>query len=626
LRAYAWLIFGISALAVLYELTSRRIDEYRFDEYCSIMCQSGIPTEYGIVLVLITLVVAYALFPIEHDESTIDFLHALPVSRSCIYLAKVLAGFILLSSLFILDHVISLVLLATNPQSIDGRFYPEFFFKQVFIELVFVFVVLSYGVVLSWFRWFGLVVCFLYFVILVSLELKFGDVGLISIMSVLQIDISGQSMKLVWKNILVHLGISIVVLYVGYFLWSRDHRVKDMHSQPKSRRWVMLIGGVILYLSASAALIFEARQIDQSINNQKLMTVSTEHYRFVAPSSSFETLSKLRRYADQDYRELVTLLDTKHNPTIQADLTSKSVHALGVANWTKIFMNIAGGESIREYRRILSHETVHTFQAIESERKLSKHYGSTKFFIEGMAQFASFHIVSNEPLRASNWELAAIAKKYLDIEFDDIVNFNDFVTRFDEDLVYSLGDVWTEALVEICSRTILGDILRIVGREGAALTRTGRAWWSYVLTDAGCELNDVIDHWNTMLDDLSTSVDQRLFPTFSSPTITRDDTSRRLRMKVNLTAKQGLIVPDSFILRVRSQAKLSDIPDSVFFGKADLQRESAIANSGNSISLSFVLPVAAQEQGALNYQLGYVPKDGERAFFERWRRASVEAL
>jgi len=623
LRAYAWLILGISALSIVHILITERIDEYTFAAWCDLLCETGSSLEYGIVLLPLVLIVAYALFPIEHDESTIDFLHALPVSRTKIYLTKVLAGFALLSVVLLLEFVIGAVLLAANSQSIDGRFYPEFFVELVFSELVFVLAVLSHGIVLSWFRWLGLLIYFFYFAMLLSLDYWLGGAGAVSVFSILEKEIVGDSMRLAWNSIALHLAASVALLFIGYLLWSRDHRTRDAGAMPKNRRWLLSIVSALFFLLACVLLVVQTLQLGLGNNDGNLQTTTTQYYQFVVPKSSAARLAAIQSHADKDYDRLAAMLGIQSRPRIQADMTSKSEHALGVANWSKIYMNISGDETNVEYRRILSHETAHIFQSSESQGQLSNHYGSAKFFLEGMAQYAAFTLVPNPSLRSSNWQLAAIARERLSIESEDMFDFSAFVNRYDENLVYSLGDVWTQALVDTCSETILGDILRTVGREGSSLLQSGRSFWQTVLTQSDCDLDEVTDSWDALLKQVEGTVNPGYFPLYADPILKRDKLSRRFRLLVEVAGEQNLEIPERFLLKVRSQAKFSSLPASIYYGELLTDDQSSQRNANNKQQVEFVVPTSATTQGVLHYQLGYVPKNGERAFFERWRRAGL---
>ena len=81
-----------------------------------------------------------------------------------------------------------------------------------------------------------------------------------------------------------------------------------------------------------------------------------------------------------------------------------------------------------------------------------------------MAQYTSFEVVPEVARRDSNWQLAAISWQRQNIEFNDLIDEAGFSERFDPELHYSLGDLWTRAFVTTCGESAMGDFLRASGR------------------------------------------------------------------------------------------------------------------------------------------------------------------
>jgi len=152
--AFLWL--AIIVLGYLSEFFTTRSDEQTFSSFCEGYCDPGTSVTVAVLTILFALVTAWSLFPREHDESTIDFLRALPVSRISLYLSKVMAAWLLLIVVHVLVYVLDLVLLAANPESIGGRFYADVWFTLLWRDCLFSFIIICHGVVLSWFRTTGL--------------------------------------------------------------------------------------------------------------------------------------------------------------------------------------------------------------------------------------------------------------------------------------------------------------------------------------------------------------------------------------------------------------------------------------------------------------------------------------
>lgn len=644
LKPIAWLLVTLSLLSVLSVLMTTRIDEYRFANWCEAYCEPGSVIVYGFFMMIIVMIVAYSLFPTEHDESTIDFLHALPVSRAKIFLSKVTAGVVLLMLLLITDFALSAIMLLANPQSLDGKFYSNIFNGLMLREGIFMFVVLSHGIFLSWFRLPGLLIYAVYLVVIQTLETYQRGVGVANVFSILQIELIDQTVYLNWRAIAVHSFAAVLLLYLSYLLWSRDYRVVDSSTSKPRGRWLAVLGTVFMFMFAALLMAFQATRSTDVEAKAGLESVSTEHYRFVVAKDLRDRLDHILEFADDDYQALVKMLAMQQQPNIQADMTSSNVHALGVASWKKVRMNIEGFETDRFYRRILLHETTHAFQAVESNRQLSEHYNGTKFFIEGMAQYTSFTIVPMNDMRDSNWQLAAVAWKRQGIEFKDVTDFAGFTEQYDENLVYTLGDVWAQAMVDVCSERILGDFLRALDSGIVSGKMSSREFWSRLLEQTACSLEAVIDRWQLLLQESFASITSQEFPIYAEPLMEHDEKANKIRIKVSLehspelspkvspevspglspgvtqeagsTNNESFVLPKSYHLKIRAGSLSDKLPDAVYHGR--------LLSSGSHPTIEFVVPVSAARQGRVQYQLGYVPTSGERIYFERWRRGVMQ--
>ena len=118
-----WLV--VVALNYIVQFFTERFDEQTFGGWCEGYCDYNSSATVVIFTALIALVTAYSLFPREHDDATIDFLRALPVSRSSLFIGKVLAAWMLLCLINVLSYALDAIILSFNPESIGGRFYPQ---------------------------------------------------------------------------------------------------------------------------------------------------------------------------------------------------------------------------------------------------------------------------------------------------------------------------------------------------------------------------------------------------------------------------------------------------------------------------------------------------------------------
>ena len=612
----AWLWIGIVTLSVVGELMSSRIDEASFASWCGGSCDLGVDTGTAVFTMLLILVTAYSLFPREHDESTIDFLNALPISRATIFTAKLVAAWVLVCGLILFAYLITALSLSFNPQSIDGKFY-FIVDRTLFLrDCAFAFVILSHGIFLSYFRTVGLLLYAAYLLILMWLETQFGSIGAWSVFQMVSNRYHGQTLLVDFSAILSHVLAAIVLLFISYRLWSRaDSRPKNVTSRRSAKRWVASLSAVGAFFVVTLIMVFQVGRQTGSVSMEDNISAQTEHYRFVYRQSDAEVAKYLLSNADTDYLAMAALLDASTLPEIQANMSVESEHAAGLAKWKKILMDLSDFENEFSQRRVLSHETAHVFQAVESDRGLSRNFNASRFFIEGMAQYASFAIVPETQRRKSNWRIAAVAWDRQKIRVDQLMDDAQFRAKFDPELYYSLGDIWTDALVRTCGLHSLGALLRAAGRQAAPVDLSPEYFWRDTLQFIGCEFEDVNDAWRKQLRSVLDTQGDADFPHYVEVSIRREAESGRVQFRAALRSVTDTSLPTRFYLRIASTAKLTAQVDRLFFGQLDGETD--------DWHVDFSVPASAIPSQRFRYQLGYMPETNSRAYFDRWVNGSV---
>lgn len=166
----ACLVVIAMAGQAVYEPIASRPDEMTWAS-ASHDLDPGAGVTSQVVITILGLIVAYSLLPREHEERTIEFLYALPVTRRRIFAMKVLAGLVVLLGAIALGLIVDLLLLSFNPQTFSGRpFRIGMVLRLFFLLGTYGLVVLSHGMVLSFFRRFGLILYGIYWWILWGLQ------------------------------------------------------------------------------------------------------------------------------------------------------------------------------------------------------------------------------------------------------------------------------------------------------------------------------------------------------------------------------------------------------------------------------------------------------------------------
>jgi ABC-type transport system involved in cytochrome c biogenesis permease component len=635
--AYLWL--AIILFGYVIQFFTERVDEETFGSWCEGYCDYNSNMTVAVVTIILALVTAYSLFPREHDDATIDFLRALPVSRVSIFIAKVLAAWLLLATLNVLSYSFDVFLLATNPESIGGTFYRQVWFTLLWRDCLFAFIILSHGVLLSWFRTLGLILYFLYLLILVLAETYLGTSGDWSVFTLLTNEYSGSDLKVNSHALTIHSVVAIFVLFLSYRLWNRTESGGAEHKKgSRSFRFVQIVSAIIGFLMLSGLLVFQIQVGTGTAPDQALKVVATDHYRFVYDTSKSEVVDYIVKHAEADLSELADLMGVENLPRIRVDLTAQSEHAIGLAKWKKIQIDLDGFENDVSQRRVLVHEATHVLQGVESDRAMADNYNAVKFFIEGMAQFTSFEVVPETGRRQSNWELASVAWKRQNIEFNDLIDAASFSQEFDAELHYSLGDLWVGALVKTCGESSLGSFIRATGRDRAPKGLVAGAFWRDTMQVIGCDLDTVNAQWRESMLSHYEQVEKNSFPEFSDISIRRDEASNSIKILATLVAGSGqnlqsadvagsssttindskpsFVRPDRYIIRIGNvTSKLAAAVDHTFRGR--------LVSGDVGTQVEFVIPGYVVPNTRFRYQLGYTPSRDSRYYYESWRRGSL---
>jgi len=624
---YLWL--AVMFLGIAIQFLTERIDEETFSSWCEGYCDYSSNTTVAIFSALLAMVTAYSLFPREHDDATIDFLRALPVSGKAVFMAKVIAAWLLLCAINVLSYGIDAILLSTNPGSIDGTFYPQVWGTLLWRDCVFAFIVLSHGVLLSWFRITGLVIYAIYLLLLMWVESRLGTSGVWSIFSLLSNEYNGSELVVNSRALIIHSGAALLMLLLAYRLWNRTE--SSATGEPRSTRGVRFLQGTLAVAGFAVLAFVLAYRVDVGTGSNtgaELRVVTTEHYRFVYNASRKATVDYMLEHAESDYERLGNMLGVVALPNVRVDLSAHSEHAAGLAKWKKIQMDLDAFSDDISQRRVLSHETAHVLQAVESNRALAGNYSAVKFFIEGMAQYTSFEIVPEPARRESNWELASISWKRQAIDFNDLIDESSFSQRFDPELHYSLGDLWTSAFVSTCGESVLGDFLRAAGRESAVDNLSANIFWRDTTREISCDLDTVNVNWRKQMIELYDSVDKSKYPFFTDVVIKRDKSSGQVNVSARLKADDKTAedtvsgsslpsrMPGKFVIRVASVSnQLASGVDRIYRGK--------VAGEGEEQRIEFVVPASAVPVNRFRYQLGFAPSEDARYYYEVWKRGSA---
>ena len=589
------------------------------------------------VQIALALVAAYMLMPREQDDRTVEFLWALPALRSQFIVLKWLTAFGLMAAFCVIDQLISAWVASFNDNSITSG---QFRWSSWWIELMMIWGVtavgLCYGMLISFFRLAGVVTA----AFLWSVTAIYGafdpTLAYLNPQTLLSVEHFGTEPILAADAWLFHGSVAFASLVLALRLWTAhadayaDWRRRFL-AKPSGKAALAVAGvvGVVVLggLAIGAVNLFGNQPVGATDSASNVQ--DTAHYRFHFAAVDRTDAMALSQQADAIYARVRDLLGARDTGRIVADLTDTSPQHLGIAGWKKVRIkrNVLYDPATRAH--VLAHETTHVLAATESRRRLSLQGNAAGFFSEGIAEWVSYRTLSHgkrpdypglaDTQRALRM-LAAAAWERFDLEFEDLLYRGAFAARYDDALVYALGEAWVTALADTCGDHMPGEVLRAIGRDDAPQRIGGRRFWEDSLQAAGCDVERVNVELNLMMRALEPAT--RAIPRLSGGATVSDDA---LTFTLMLTRPAGPAdAPDAssaelagatvyeVILRVRNSADAAGTAVITRFGRTTAEKPVVLT-----------IPRAAVSGARYQFQFGVRFIPGERPFFERWQTGAL---
>jgi ABC-type transport system involved in multi-copper enzyme maturation permease subunit len=454
----------------------------------------------GYALAVLTTIVAYAAFPREHDDRTIEFLYGLPVHRIQIFVAKVAAGFVTVWAGLLLLVVTDGIQSTLNPQSISGsQWRLDLALTFAAIQAVFCAVIYAHALLASVFRLFGVIPYVLALFVIAILDDALPFLASTDPTAMLAVQYEGTELVIPWSPIIGHTIIGVCALGLAYAAWmgpaDRIGRLLEGAKESAVSKGLIGCGAAlaIMFLGViSIGLLLGAGDEEGETNLGLVETAEhpTQRYLFTYPTSHRERALRLIESADAIHADIQRRLGTEQGPQIVADLTEVSGDHLGIASWTHVRVGIVAEPNAVRCRRTFAHETVHAFQHRLSDGRHSDS-SATRFFSEGSAEHLAFIVVPGDEDLIAARTMAAAAWTRHDMTIDDLIDDDRLRARYDTTLVYTLGELWTAALVEVHGERAIGDVFRALARPNAPRDLGPRAMWDDTLRAAGCDVSAV---------------------------------------------------------------------------------------------------------------------------------------
>ncbi len=601
-------VIALEILGLFDWFISRAPDEASWSEL-SVLADTEMALGVGIAHLILGIIAAYMLFPHERDQRTLALLWSLPASRWLIYVGKLLTAFAVLSALIVAGHLLLLWLVGEGASSVGrAQFRWDVWRLELAALLGLTAISLGYGALVAQFRVLGILGLIVLWSLALYLSLRVRGYDFVNPATLLQPEYRGTDILLSGKAWLTHALAALGAAVLAGFLWTRDDagpatvvrrsRIRTHVVNAAAGAVAVLL--ILAYGAGSLLPVFQ--ESGTSTDGRPLQNLVTRHFDFSFFAEDNAAAQALARDADGHARAVMKLLDVETNRRIVADLTDDSVDHLGIAGWNKLRMqrdSLYGDEGLRTH--VLVHETVHVLSMIASDRRLGEHAAYAQFFSEGVAEWAAYETVGLEDQRQALRALSALAWNRFELDFAQMMDALSFRSRYDQNLVYALGEAWVATLADVCGETAPAAVLAAMGRADAPQSLTGVAFWRDTLQAAGCDLARVNAQFDLMLGGLRDELS-------SVPAVTSGATADGDLLRVTVTVAKAEPVRIYYVhVRVRDSAQVSSA------GMA-----SGVEAVATGSSATFEFPASTVSGERFQYQVGLEFLDGERPFYGPW--------
>jgi hypothetical protein len=473
----------------------------------------------------------------------------------------------------------------------------------------------SIGLLLSFFRRFGWLLvglvawCFLILGRFVP-ALQFENLILFT-----GIEFVGQRLEIPWARVSAYLICGSICSLASYGLFLGGGRVLLgwlAGTESRIKQAFLIVTSILIAFVFLGVLStyswFELDEHDEASDGEvrvsfpswSTATRRTQHYNVVYPTNLSSRVNEVLDQADPTYQKVADFFEYQDATEIQVDMTSYSGHHLGTAYWNKLKMDLTAHDNVEQLLQTLGHETTHVVLESLSQNQLKEHFGSARFFHEGVATYIERRFFTEQPLIDQRLA-AALLRTRKEVDFERLVDNERLRLEHDSFLAYSLGEVFAAAVVSRFGEDALGKIARTFAVKKNTEGLSGVALWRSVFQAAGFSLSEAIDEYYGLLDEAAQHhaemVEQmpQIYPSL-------EKREKKLVLSFDQSPPDGWKI----VVRFRSSSSAQD----------DEYWQKTVKNGSVSTPLRlFVGPSVA-------YQVGYTRTD-KMPIFQPWETSRV---
>ncbi len=504
LKAFVWLIVGVESIGLIFTLATEMPDAKPLN-----LGEQALNSSSS-VLIFFALLLGASLLLREATDGTLHFLDGLPISRSRIFLAKIIAGILVLSLVPLLEIVPELLWGLLSRTSVDAPFPWPFVTRLLLLYLfatVCLLCVISAMALLG--RWFALVSGL---TVVAILALQMRGVHWVDYLkpTALLPKQSGSQILLPYRHMAVQGGMALAALALAWWRFqSLGARSRDTADRASPfLRFVLLLTRIAVPVVWIVAIVlavrssgFDPEESSAPGGESAFVSQKTESYEFLFRDGQRNDVTPLLKYADWVHgrvAEFFGMLTRKDR--IVADLDSPiPSHTLGVTNWTKIRVRVFPKQTEPDFRRVLGHETAHVLMQEIGGQPFVHDGNSTRFFNEGLATAVETKYFDNPEQVASLHRFGAAAISRGAVPFHLLCDDDALGKTRDQTIAYPLGLAFCEALISVCGEHAPTRILEEFKRGRFQGSFQGESLWREILQRCGYSLDSVISAYDAEL-------------------------------------------------------------------------------------------------------------------------------
>lgn len=511
IRPFLFLVVGFGLLDPLFVLLSHYPDQADLGGWLDREAQ----WEAHLMMFFFGIALAAGLLVREHDEGTLAFLDALPLSRTRIFVAKVVVALSVLSVFPVLNVVSAAVFHGLSRTSLESAFPWQLLGAGGALQAAAGFLWFSLGLALSFLRRYSFLVLALLFWAAIALEeAGWTPIRWLNVFSLGQPTFHGRTWVVPTDKLLVQSAVALALLA---WAWWRFRKLGEPGGEGRNsigrRRPILVVvamtGAAIITIAAwLALLVWVGNDVSERLPGSvtyaqwRSSRATTERYEFLFPEYQSGTIAPLLEHADGVEAKVRGFLGGEETERIRVDLTRPLERHAGLAYWKSVRMSSHMALGDPETLAVLGHETVHVRLDQLSAGRLSDVFGSMRMFHEGVATYVEHRFfATNEPLARSR-RVAAVMRSRDEVKVEEMVDSDLLRRRRDADLVYPLGEVFIAALVRRHGDDAPARMARALARPEAPKDLHGVGLWQDTMQAAGCRWPGVIDEFFAELDRL----------------------------------------------------------------------------------------------------------------------------